>query len=278
MQRSLVCLFRYMPLWLGYAVMALVVPFYMLFNHQGYLSIYRFGRERLYYSVLRSFVFVYANHFRFGQVILDRFAAFAGRRFRFEFEQRDLFDGLEESDTGFVLLSSHVGNYEMAGYSLHSAHKKFNALVYAGETETMMRNRQRILSSHNVEMIPVSEDLSHLFRMSVALDAGEIVSLPADRLFGSAKSVSCPFFGAQASFPMGAFVLASQKSVPVLAFFVMKESMYGYRVILKRVECDPSSPRRVQIEQLARSFAGQLESVVRRYPAQWFNYFDFFTQ
>jgi predicted LPLAT superfamily acyltransferase len=30
--------------------------------------------------------------------------------------------------------------------------------------------------------------------------------------------------------------------------------------------------------QLAQSFAEQLESIVRRYPTQWFNYFDFWAK
>jgi predicted LPLAT superfamily acyltransferase len=29
------------------------------------------------------------------------------------------------------------------------------------------------------------------------------------------------------------------------------------------------------MQQLAQAFATQLEDIVRRYPTQWFNYFDF---
>lgn len=278
MQRALVALFKVMPLSLGYAVMAWVVPFYMIFNHQGYISTYRFFRLRFHFSPLKAFAYVYVNHFRFGQVILDRFAAWAGKKFLFDFENRNLFDDMESAPAGFVLLSSHVGNYEMAGCSFAPQHKRFNALVFAGETETVMRNRQRILSSHNIEMIPVASDLSHIFKMNAALDNGEILSLPADRLFGSAKTVTCRFFDAEAPFPVGAFMLAASKSAPALAFFVMKKSVRRYRVILRRIECDASLGLRQQVQQSAQSFASQLEEVVRRYPAQWFNYYDFFSK
>ena len=278
MQRSLIVMFRVMPLGLLYGVMALVVPFYMLFNRKGYQAMFQFFRKRFGYGRLKSFWNVYKNHFRFGQVILDRFGAYAGKKFRFEVEGQEYFDALEASPVGFVQLSSHVGNYEMAGYTLVSKTKRFNALVFAGETETVMENRQRILSEHNMNMIPVREDLSHLFALNLALDNGDIVSMPADRVFGSQKNVECDFFGEKAKFPLGAFAMAVQKEVPLLAVFVMKESMKQYRVIVRKVECDASASRREQMAQLAQSFATHVEEVIKRFPTQWFNYFDFWQQ
>ena len=214
MQRSLIAMFRVLPLWLLYGVMALVVPFYMVFNRKGYRAMYGFFRERMGYGRWKSFWSVYANHFRFGQIILDRFGVYAGKKYDFIIDGQELMDALETQPKGFILLSSHVGNYEIAGYSLKPKSKKFDALVYAGETATVMENRQRILSQNNMCMIPVKEDLSHLFALNAALDNGDMVSMPADRIFGSQKNAECRFFGAKAKFPLGAFAMAVQKDVP----------------------------------------------------------------
>ncbi len=278
MQRSLIAMFRVLPLWLLYGVMALVIPFYMIFNRKGYQAIYGFFRKRMGYGPLKAFGNVYLNHFRFGQVILDRFGAFAGKKYQFECEGLELMEHLESLPKGFLMLSSHVGCYEMVGYSLKPKTKKMNALVYAGETATVMENRQRVLGRNNIQMVPVKEDLSHLFALNAAIDNGDIVSMPADRIFGSQKSVECQFFGAKANFPLGGFAMAVQKEVPVLAVFVMKIGMKKYRVFLKSVECDSQAKKRDQMTQLAQGFATQLEDIVRRYPTQWFNYFDFWQQ
>ena len=278
MQRSLIAMFRVLPLWLLYGVMALVVPFYMLFSRKGYQAMYSFFRERMGYGRWKTFWSVYANHFRFGQIILDRFGVYAGKKYHFTNEGQELMDELEARQEGFVVLSSHVGNYEIAGYSLKPKNKSFNALVFAGETATVMENRQRMLSQNNMSMIPVKEDLSHLFALNAALDNGEIVSMPADRIFGSQKSVECQFFGAKANFPLGAFAMAVQKDVPVLAVFVMKEGMKKYHAYVKEIVCDRQASKREQMAQLAQRFAEQLESIVRLYPTQWFNYFDFWQQ
>ena len=265
MQRSLIVMFRVLPLWLLYGVMALIVPFYMIFNRKGYKAMYRFFRDRLGYGRWKSFWHVYANHFRFGQIILDRFGVYAGKKYSFVTEGQELMDELEAHPEGFVLLSSHVGNYEIAGYSLKPKSKRFNALVYAGETATVMENRQKMLSQNNMSMIPVREDLSHLFAMNTAIDNGEIVSMPADRIFGSQKAVECMFFGEKARFPMGAFALAAKKNVAMLAVVVMKESYRTYHAYVRGIKN-------------AQDFADNLEDIVRKYPTQWFNYFDFWKQ
>ena len=265
MQRSLIVMFRVLPLWLFYGVMALIVPFYMIFNRKGYKAMYRFFRDRLGYGRWKSFWHVYANHFRFGQIILDRFGVYAGKKYSFVTEGQELMDELEAHPEGFVLLSSHVGNYEIAGYSLKPKSKRFNALVYAGETATVMENRQKMLSQNNMSMIPVREDLSHLFAMNTAIDNGEIVSMPADRIFGSQKAVECMFFGEKARFPMGAFALAAKKNVAMLAVVVMKESYRTYHAYVRGIKN-------------AQDFADNLEDIVRKYPTQWFNYFDFWKQ
>ena len=278
MQRSLIAMFRVLPLWLLYGVMALVVPFYMVFSRKGYRAMYRFFSERFGYGPLKSFAMVYTNHFRFGQVILDRFGVYAGKKYKFVSEEQHVFDEKETHTKGFVMLSSHVGNYEMAGYSLKPKNKRYNALVFAGETQTVMENRQRVLSQNNVRMVPVKDDLSHLFILNAALDDGEIVSMPADRLFGSQKSVECLFFGNTARFPLGAFAMAVQKEVDVITVFVMKEGLRSYHIYLRELQYDKNLTRREQMSQLAQNFAKEVERIVRQYPTQWFNYFDFWKQ
>ena len=278
MQRSLIAMFRVVPLWLPYSVMALVVPFYMIFNRKGYKAMYRFFRERFHFGCWKSFWKVYANHFRFGQIILDRFGVYAGKKYRFITEGQELMDELETHPEGFVSLSSHIGNYEIAGYSLKPKSKRFNALVYAGETATVMENRQKMLSQNNMSMIPVKEDMSHLFLLNNAIDNGEIVSMPADRIFGSQKAVECQFFGEKARFPMGAFALAAQKNVSVLAVFVMKSGYKSYHAYVREIQCDREAKLREQMSQMAQSFATNLEDIVKKYPTQWFNYFDFWKQ
>lgn len=274
MIRSLVVLMKVIDRRIIYCFMAIVVPFYMIFHHDSYLATYRFFRQRFHLGRIKSFLKVYANHFRFGQVIIDRYAAYAGKKFRFELDGNERFMELVNGERGFVQLSSHAGNYEMVGYGLTSTTKKINGLFYGGESKVMMDFRRKILAMHNVNLIEVDESMSHIFNMNAAIDRGEIVSMTGDRLFGSSKAIKCMFLGKEASFPMGPFALAVQKEVPMLAVFSMRYKG-RYRVYVRDIEQDESLPVRARMTDMAKKFASELENVVRMYPTQWFNYYDF---
>ena len=273
MQRTLIALFRWLPLGMLYGVMALVIPFYMLLG-KGFRASYQFFRKRLGMGCLRAFCHVYLNEFRMGQVVLDRFAAFSGKEFRMDVPERGLFDRLAAGGKGFIMLSSHTGCYELVGYTLRSD-RPIHVLVYSGETKTVMENRRRLFEAMNIRMIPVSEDLSHVFSLNGALADGDIVSMPGDRRFGSQKAVRCRFFGEEASFPMGPFMLSIQRQVPVLQVFVMKAGRRDYKVFLSEIPVPETGTREERIQQMADTYAATLEQVVRRYPDQWFNFFDF---
>ncbi len=283
MQRSLVRILGAVDQRIIYGVVALVVPFYMLFAHRGYMAQYRLFRQRFGESWLRAFWHVYVNHFHFGQIIIDRFAVYGGQRFRLVMEGYDeLWKQLEREPGGFLQMSSHIGNYELAGYSLRSETKLFHALVFLGETETVMKNRHRVFAPNNITMVPVMPDLSHIFTLNNALADGHIVSMPGDRIFGSQKSIVCRFLGADAKFPLGPFSLAVARDCPALGVFVMKRDWQTYHIIIRDLrrgyqDIDPELlvKKSVRQQALATEFARVLEEVVRMYPTQWFNYYDF---
>ena len=275
MIRSLVAVMKVVDRRVIYCFMAVIVPFYMLFSHKGYLAIYRFFRERFHYGPVKSFCKVYANHFRFGQVIIDRYAAYAGKTFSYTVEGNERFLELMQAPGGFVQLSTHAGSFEMVGYGLTSHAKRINGLLFAGESQVMKDFRRRILASHNIGLIEVDGNMSHIFAMNAALDRGEIVSMTGDRLLGSPKALKCSFLGAEARFPMGPFALAVQKDVPMLAMFAMRENARSYRVFVRSIESHDDLPLRARMAAMAQSFASELEEIVKQYPTQWFNYYDF---
>lgn len=278
MHRWLIRVMRVLPLRLMYAGVAVfVVPFYMLFRRSGFRAQWQFFRQRMGYGRWRSFWSTYRNHCQFSQVVLDRFYMFAGGRFRLDIDNMELYNHLAAQPEGFVILSSHVGCYEVAGYTLQANDKRFNALVFGGEAEAVLENRRRVMEANNIHTIVTSDDMSHVFLISEALANGEVVSIPGDRIYGSPKNVSCRFFDAQAHFPLGPFALAAQRSLPALQVSVMKEGYKHYHVHINDItqDIDMTLPIRQRAAIMAQRFADGLEAIVRRYPTQWYNYFDF---
>lgn len=276
MHERLIAMLRIVDVRIIYAFTALfVVPVCLILNPSRRIA-YRYFRHRHGYSPLRSAWHTYLNHCLFSQVVIDRFAMYAGRRFSLNVEGYDHFQRLaDRSGEGFVQLSSHIGNYEMAGYTLIAKQKRFNALVFGGEKATVMANRDKMFGHTNIHMIAVRPDMGHLFEINAALANGETVSMPADRVMGSPKTVSTTLLGADADLPVGPFSVIAMRRLEAIAVNVMKTSVKGYTVYVQPLSYDFSAPRREQIAQLAAAYTAELERIVRKYPDQWYNYFDF---
>ena len=275
-QRAMKVLFSIVNVRVGYFILAFVVPFYMLFARNGYLAIYRYFREQHGYPVMKSFFKTYQNHFLFGQMMLDRFAVYAGQRsFKLDNPDNDIFLEVVNSSQGCIMAGAHVGNPELCGYLLSQNTKRINGLIFGGEAKEVQKNRSAVLGDNNVRLIPVLDDMSHIFLINEALTSGEMISLPCDRSFGSGKTVECEFLNGKVDFPVGAFVMALQFNVPVIALFVLKISATLYRAHVVTVPVPQEGNKREQINEMARSFVKILEGIVKKYPEQWFNFYSF---
>lgn len=253
----------------------------MLFNHKEYLAIYRYFRDRLDYSVCSSFHNTYNNHLLFGQTLLDKFAIFAGKHDIFDvcIEGKEYFMDMLNSNKGAIVVSAHVGNFELSGYLLKQNIKPVNAIIFGGEAEVMQRYRESSFMG-NVKPIPLKEDMSHVFLISDAILNGEVINMLSDRAHSMSKSLKYSFLGAEASFPTGAFNIASKFDLKVLAIFMLKEGFGHYKLYVKPISVEESDEKSsvdkaIKIDCLTKKFVLELESIVKTYPTQWFNFYNF---
>lgn len=268
---------RYIDVRVLYAFTAIfVIPVCLFVNPSGAI-IYRYFRKQHGYGPLKSSLKTYQNHCQFSQVVIDKFATYAGKTFRMEIEGIEHFQQLAKGEESFVMLSSHIGNYEIAGYTLSSEQKPLNALVFFGEKASVMDNRAKLFADTNTRMIPIRPDMGHLFEIDQALQNGEIVSMPADRLLGSQKKLQIPFLNGTAAFPYGPFSIATLRGLNVLAIHVMKQSARTYKIYVTPLCYNREAPRQQQIQELAQQYVAEVQRIVKLYPTQWYNYFEFWT-
>ncbi len=278
MQQALIIIFRYIDVRFIYAIMSIVVVFYMIFRRRGFKAQYYLFHTRLHQSPLRALLNVYRNHYQFGQVVLDRFAAYSGKEYHIETEgEENLFARYATRREGMIVLFSHIGNFEMAGYTLRSP-KQMHILAYSGETKTVMENRDRMFYPNNIHIIPITDDFSHIYSINHALQEGEIVCMAGDRRLPQQRSIECTILGESASLPEGPFRIAATEKLHTLAIFVMKERWNTYRVYQKEIAINQDLPRDEIEKDIVQQYAQHIESMVRKYPLQWYHYFDFWNK
>ncbi len=278
MHKWLIRMLRIIDMRILYLFVAVfIIPVCLVLNPSRGIA-YRYFRHRIGYGKLKSAWKTYVNHCLFGQVVVDKFAMYAGKKFKVEIENYHEFLDRADRKEGFVQLSAHIGNYEIAGYTLVCENKRLNALVFAGEKASVMRNRGKMFADTNISMIAISPDMSHLFEIDQALKDGEIVSMPADRINGSPKFIEHYFLGAKAKFPLGPFSVATLRSLDVLAVNVMKTSLRSYKIFVTPLPYNKEATRQEQIRQLSSAYVAELEKRVRQFPTQWYNYFEFWNK
>lgn len=279
MHKWLIRMLRHIDVRILYLFVAIfVIPVCLVLNPSRGIA-YRYFRRRIGYGRLKSAWKTFVNHCLFGQVVVDKFAMYAGKKFDVEIENYNEFTTrASRKEEGFVQLSAHIGSYEIAGYTLAVEGKSFNALVFAGEKASVMQNRDKMFAGTNIKMIAIQQDMSHLFEIDKALTDGGIVSMPADRINGSQKCIEHVFLGAKAKFPLGPFSVATMRGLDVLAVNVMKDSLLGYKIYVTPLAYDKEASRQEQIRQLSSAYVAELEKRVRQYPTQWYNYFEFWQE
>ena len=279
MHKWLIRMLRHIDVRILYLFVAIfVIPVCLVLNPSRGIA-YRYFRRRIGYGRLKSAWKTYVNHCLFGQVVVDKFAMYAGKQFDVEIENYNEFTTrASRKEEGFVQLSAHIGSYEIAGYTLAVEGKSFNALVFAGEKASVMQNRNKMFADTNINMIAIQPDMSHLFEIDKALTDGGIVSMPADRINGSQKCIEHVFLGAKAKFPLGPFSVATMRGLDVLAVNVMKDSLTSYKIYVTPLAYDKEASRQEQIRQLSSAYVAELEKRVRQYPTQWYNYFEFWQE
>lgn len=274
MQRALVGLIRHAGIQTAYGIMHLWLIWYILVRPSVTRGAYIFHRRRGRNRLQAAFD-VYRSFYHFGKVIIDRFAVYSGHKFDIVVDNKERYYDKMNSPEGFVLLFSHLGNSEMAAYSMATPDKRMNILAFGGETPVVMEERAKVLAKNNIGMIVVNPgEMSHIFEIHEALGRGEVLTVAGDRRMGD-KTISCHFMGATAPLPAGVFQLCATMRCPIVLTFVLKEANNKYHIYTEELHINNGIPRAQQAADLAQQFATRLEQMALTYPYEWFNFFDF---
>ena len=275
MHRWLTTMLLHTDVRLVYAFAAVfVIPPCLILRKSARYS-WSYFRKCCNYGVITSLWKVYLNHYLFAESVIDKFAMYAGRKFKTEVVGYEHYLELQDKPEAFVQLSAHIGNYEIAGYTLIAKNKRFNALVYGGEKESVMQNREKMFAETNIRILPIMPDMSHLFAMNEALANGEVLSMPADRVFGSKRTITATLLGGSIELPLGPFSVPTLRNSKVLAVNVMKTSRVGYTIYVTPLRYDINAARSEKIRQLADAWTSETDRMLHIYPEQWYNFYEF---
>ncbi len=259
-----------------YRVLRLVTTYYYFFSPSSRRVLTDFY-QTVFKDTLSDIKPVIRKNFSlFGQTLVDRVAFLLGKEEQFShtFENEQYLIDIKEQGKGGVLLSAHLGNWETAGNLLKGRiTPTINILMLDAELAGIKSLLQHETGGSRFNIIPIKDDLSHIFEINKAIARNELIAMHADRYVKGMRFIELPFFGRMARFPYGPFALATKLKVPVTFVFAAKDDTFSYHLSATRPLEGIRKP-----EDMARLYIEELEKKVREYPEQWFNYFNFFSE
>ena len=85
---------------------------------------------------------VYRNYFWFGQTLIDKIVLMSGlpNKFSFNFDGEENLREMVAGGKGGMLISAHVGNWEIAGFLLKRLDARINIVMYGDRQQTGQYN------------------------------------------------------------------------------------------------------------------------------------------
>lgn len=266
----------------AYVLLRFVALYYFLFARQSNKHMFFFYHDVLKYTRSKARRSIYKNYYAFGQTILDKVAVLSGVKTNFtrNHEGGEVLDKIAATGKGGILISGHIGNWEIAGQLLNRLNTTFNILMYENEKESLKNYMDQVQVKKNINIIAIKEgELGHMIELYNAFSKNELVVMHGDRFRDHAKTITTSFLGKPAEFPAGPFIMAAKFGVPVTFVFAVKETNSHYHLFasepihLKRARTEEQTT--TAVNELLKNYIIEFEKIVKRYPEQWFNYYSF---
>ncbi|WP_439487929.1 LpxL/LpxP family acyltransferase [Algoriphagus sp.] len=256
-----------------YFLLRMISYYYYLFAGEPKRHILRFYQDHLGFSRSEAKALCKENFFLLAQSILDKIALAMdlGKEIYYKQRGEDQLIRMAKSGQGGFVFSAHLGNWDIAGNLLQNLDVPLNVLMYENEEEKINDFLEQIGSKPSFNIIPIKEDMSHLVKIYKHYKQKELICINADRFLPGAKTVTADFLNGTAHFPEGPFSIVNKLKAEYTFIFAVKSSKFGY-------EFSATKPRRAdgQIHGIVADYINALEEKVKQFPAQWFNYYDFF--
>lgn len=249
--------------------------YYILFAktpREGLIQFYSIGFG---YSKRQARKLAITNFYNFGQTLIDRIAMLSNKKnaFTHSFNNEIVLREMNDNKKGGILISGHVGNWENAGNLIHERiTNTINIVMLDAEVEKIKAFMEMKTGGSNYNLIPLKkDDMSHLILIHQALKRNELVAIHADRITSDGKYFEMDFLKGKAKFPMGPFILAEKFNVPTTFVYAAKGSKFHYDLYAT----DPIIEK-TSAEDIAKKYVKHLESMVEKYPTQWFNFYNYY--
>lgn len=185
------------------------------------------------------------------------------------------FESLQSSDHGAIILTAHMGSYDLAAHLFAEFSRRPIVVVRAPETDPQTRHFEEELhhrTASSALKIGFSTRASELaLDLLDSLRRGEIIAIQGDRVTSGISELPATLFGKTMKIPAGPFALSMAARVPIYPLFIVRLGRRRYRLIVsKPFHVVRTRDRNEAFSRAVTEWTRELEVVVRASWHQWF--------
>ena len=183
-------------------------------------------------------------------------------------------EGREKGD-GVLLLTAHLGNWEVGGLMLAEMREPVHVVLVPDIFPAVERARHALHARAGIREIRVDRSLGPTLAVLRALRENAIVAMQGDRDFSN-TGIAVPFFGREAFFPRGPFLVAMATPATVLPAFIVRMPDGRYRAIVEDpLEIERGGDREAALRVNVGRYVEILQRYVAENPEQWYCFYPF---
>jgi len=263
----------------AYALLYFVCLHYLFFDKSAVLNALSYIRRRFpTANFFQQRLEVYRLFISQGKQLIDRAAIISGKNI-FDIQLKgfeQLNSLLAVKNKGFLLLTAHVGNWQIALTTLKKMAKPVY-LIMRPEDNAAVKESLNIDAQDNfIKVISPEGYLGGVVEAMRVLKEGNIVSIMGDRKYGF-EALEAFFLKDKAYFPFGAFSLAASSNCPIVVLLSAKLGENKYSVDVSHIlypRYNSGKDKREQLRIYVQEFADILDEYAAKYPYQCFLFHD----
>jgi KDO2-lipid IV(A) lauroyltransferase len=224
------------------------------------------NRKLLLWRFFQNYGIYVVDFFRLLSMNLEESQAFAQL-----YEGRQHIDAALDRGRGAVLLTAHLGHWEIGGLGLRAMGYPVNVVALKHNTTFTNALINVMRMRHGIRIIEVEESAYGAIELVKALNRNEVVAVLGDRVFAADRSEVTTFFNRPVQLPVGPVLLAMAARAPIVPAFSIMEAPGHYRGVVEApLELKYGPDRREALQHNLRQVASVFERYIRRYPDQWY--------
>lgn len=207
----------------------------------------------------------------FGRYLVDFFRAQAITKEELieiaEIEGLSHIDEALKKGKGVIIISAHIGNWELGGLAMAAMGYPISAVVLNHKNRLVNNIFIKIRKRWGIDVIPLGSAVKKSYE---SLNSNKMLAILGDRDFSN-NGIRMTFLGKESMVPKGPAVLSLRTGAPIVPCFVLMRPGGGYtlkfenRLMLEKLSHDLDS----NIRLLTQKYVYVIEDYIRRYPTQW---------